>query len=260
MHAELIPIRSEVKYSEFDLFPTIVENIERHGEEVRENDVIVISSKFVAMSQGSVIRLSYIEPTEMAYNLSRQYNLDARLAEVVLQESDYIFNGIEGFILAVKDGVMAPNAGIDKSNVPEGYVILHPKDPFSVARQLREKFIATSNKKVGILIVDSRLMPTRIGTIGVALAVAGFEPVEDLRGKKDLFGNTLRVTLKATADSLATAANLIMGESNEAIPIVIARNFRLKASEKAFSWRDVAISHDQCIYVRGLMNHQPKAL
>ncbi|MGH9878601.1 MAG: coenzyme F420-0:L-glutamate ligase, partial [Nitrososphaerales archaeon] len=129
-------------------------------------------------------------------------------------------------------------------------------EPFKVAEILRREFLSHAGKKVGIVITDSRLMPTRIGTIGIAIAVAGFEPVQDLRGTKDLFGNTLRVTLKATADSIATAANMIMGESSEAIPIVLVRNMDVVVSDKSFSWKDLAIPADQCIYVRGLRDGQ----
>jgi coenzyme F420-0:L-glutamate ligase len=236
----------------FDLFDTIIQSIERNEEQILDNDIIVISSKFVAMSQGSVVELNTVKPSERAVKIAEKFNMDPRLVELILQESDYIFNGIEGFILAVKDGVMAPNAGIDKSNIPQGFVILHPRDAFNVAQKLRKKFLTDMGKKVGIVITDSRLMPLRIGTVGIAVGVAGFEPVEDLRGKKDLFGNTLKVTLKATADSLATAANIIMGESNETIPLVIVRNFNVIMSDRVFSWKDLAISSDRCIYVRGL--------
>lgn len=251
MPVELIPIRTEIRREPFDLFETITTSIENIKEQVNDGDILVISSKFIAMSQGAIVKLDSIKPSEKALQIAIKFNMDPRLAELVLQESDYTFNGIEGFLLTVKDGVMAPNAGIDKSNVPEGYVILHPRDPFNVAETLKENF-AKLEKRTGIVIVDSRLMPTRTGTVGIAIGVAGFEPVEDLRGKKDLFGNTLKVTLKATADSIATAANMIMGESNESIPLVIVRNLNVKMSDRKFSWKDLAISHDQCIYVRGL--------
>src|SRR5574341_1193621 len=137
------------------------------------------------------------KPSRKSAEIAQKYNMDSRLAELVLRESYFMFSCVPGFILAVKDGVIAPNAGIDRSNVQHGYAILHPREPFKVAEILRHEFLRHAGKKVGIVITDSRLMPTRIGTIGIAIAVAGFEPVQDLRGTKDLFGNTLRVTLKA---------------------------------------------------------------
>ena len=252
MHTELIPIKTDVKKNVFDLFETIVQSIKQSGDQICDNDIIVISSKFVAVSQGSVVKLSSVIPSESAVRMAEKFTMDPRVVEIVLQESDSILNGIEGFILAVKDGVIAPNAGIDRSNVQQGYVILHPRDPFNIARTLRRKFFVNLGKHVGIVLSDSRLMPMRIGTIGIAVAVAGFEPTQDLRGKEDLFGNILRVTLKATADSIATSANMIMGESSESIPLVIVRNCNVKMSDNSYCWKDLAISNEQCIYIRGL--------
>ena len=255
MNVELIPVKVRPMKDRFDLFQTIVQHIEENKQNISDGDIVVVSSKFVSMSQGSLVALNKIKPSKQASQIAEKLNMDARLAELVLREADFIFSGVPGFILAVKDGVIAPNAGIDRSNVQHGYAILHPREPFRVAEMLRRKFLAYLGKKVGIVITDSRLMPTRIGTIGIAIAASGFEPVQDLRGSKDLFGNTLRVTLHATSDSIATAANMIMGESNDSIPIVIVRNFHVKMSDKMFSWKDLAIPHDQCIYVRGLRDN-----
>ena len=252
MNVELIPVKVRPMKDRFDLFQTIVQHIEENKQNVLDGDIVVLSSKFVSMSQGSLVALNKIKPSKQASQIAENLNMDARLAELVLRESDFIFNGVPGFILAVKDGVIAPNAGIDRSNVQHGYAILHPREPFRVAEMLRRKFLVYQGKKVGIVITDSRLMPTRIGTIGIAVAASGFEPVQDLRGSKDLFGNTLRVTLKATADSIATAANMLMGESDESIPVVIIRNLNVTMSDRALSWNDLAIPSEQCIYVRGL--------
>jgi F420-0:gamma-glutamyl ligase len=95
-------------------------------------------------------------------------------------------------------------------------------------------------------------MPTRIGTTGVAIACAGFEPVDDLRGKKDLFGNVLRVTFKAVADGLATMGVAVMGESDESTPAAVVRGAKVTWSDKRFSWKDMAVSPSQDIYLRGV--------
>lgn len=252
MPVELIPVKVKPMRDKFDLFRTIVEQIEKNGQKILDGDILAVSGKFISASQGAVVALDTIRPSEKAVQIAEELSMDPRLAELVIRESDFIFSGVPGFLLAVRDGVIAPNAGIDKSNVQQGYAILHPREPFKVAETLRRKMLAQLGRKVGVVITDSRLMPTRIGTIGIAIAAAGFEPVEDLRGKKDLFGNTLKVTLKATADGMATAANMIMGESDESIPIVIVRNLAVRMSERMLTWRDLAIPHDQCIYVRGL--------
>ena len=94
-------------------------------------------------------------------------------------------------------------------------------------------------------------MPTRIGTIGIALACAGFEPVRDLRGEKDLDGNPLKVTFQATADNLASIANHKMGEGSESQPIVIVRDSQCELTSRKILHTEMAISHEQCVYVRG---------
>jgi F420-0:gamma-glutamyl ligase len=131
-------------------------------------------------------------------------------------------------------------------------VILYPDDAFKSADDLRFKFLINRKIRVGIVIADSRLMPTRIGTVGVAIACSGFEPVEDERGKKDLFGNILKVTLKAVADGLAATGVVMMGEGSESIPAVIIRGFKVTQTDRKLSKDDMTIDPRQDIYIRGL--------
>ena len=243
---EILPIRIEVRKSKFDLFESL------QGFDYMDNDVLVISSKFVSMSEGVIVTLSKVRVSKKARILAAKCDMDPKMAELVLRESDYILKGVPGFLLAIRNGMIAPNAGIDRSNVPKGYAILYPRDPFGTAEKLRQKFLAELGIRVGIVLADSRLMPTRIGTTGVAIACDGFEPVEDLRGKKDLFGNVLKYTFKAVADGLATMGVAVMGESNESTPAVVVRGAKVTWSDKKFSWKDMAVTPSQDIYLRGV--------
>jgi coenzyme F420-0:L-glutamate ligase len=243
---EILPIRIGVKKGKFDLFESL------QGFEYKDSDVLVISSKFVSMSEGAVVNLRKVRVSKKARNLAAKNSMDPKMAELVLRESDYILKGVSGFLLAIRNGMIAPNAGIDRSNVPKGYAILYPRNPFGTAEKLGQKFLAELGIKVGIVLADSRLMPTRIGTTGVAIACAGFEPVEDLRGKKDLFGNVLRYTLKAVADGLATMGVAVMGESDDSIPAVVVRDAKVTWSDKKFSWKDMAVTPSQDIYLNGV--------
>ncbi|MFN4335995.1 MAG: coenzyme F420-0:L-glutamate ligase [Candidatus Nitrosocaldus sp.] len=248
----VIGIKVKPRHERFDLFRVIVDSIRECNEHVEDDDIIVVSSKFVAMSQGRVIDMSSVIPARDAIAVASRHNIDARTVELVLREADHVFSGVPGFLLTVKDGMLAPNAGIDRSNVMHGLSILYPIDAFRIADMLRDKFLLYERKRVGIVITDSRLMPTRIGTSGVALAVSGFEPVRDRRGSRDLFGNVMRVTLHAVADCIASAANLVMGETDESTPIAIVRGLSVKMSPERYDWSDLAIGYEQCIYVRGL--------
>lgn len=243
---EVLPIRIGVRKGRFDLYESL------QGFDYRDGDVLVISSKFVSMSEGAVVDLSRVRVSRKARLLAAKCYMEPKMAELVLRESDYIVRGVPGFLLAVRDGMIAPNAGIDKSNVPKGYAVLYPRDPFGTAEKLRQKFLAERGVRVGIVLADSRLMPTRIGTTGMAIACAGFEPVDDLRGRKDLFGNVLKVTFKAVADGLATMGVVVMGESDESTPAAVVRGARVTWSDKKFSWKDMAVSPSQDIYLRGV--------
>jgi coenzyme F420-0:L-glutamate ligase/coenzyme F420-1:gamma-L-glutamate ligase len=247
---EILPISVPIKKGEFDLFDSIILS----NFKFRENDILIVSSKYVSMSEGSVMNLDKVKVGRKAKSLASEYHMSAKLAELTLREADYIYKGIPGFLLAVKNGVMAPNAGIDKSNVHQGFVVLYPSEPFKSAENLRRRFLVNLGIKVGVVIADSRLMPTRIGTIGVALASAGFEPVEDQRGKRDLFGNILKVTLKAVSDSIAATGVAVMGEGSESTPIAVIRGIRVIATDRKLSWHDMAVDARQDIYIRGLQS------
>ncbi|HXG07913.1 MAG TPA: coenzyme F420-0:L-glutamate ligase [Nitrososphaera sp.] len=243
---EIMPVHVPVKSGTFDLY----ESVKDFG--YKNNDILVISSKFVSMSEGAVVNLAKIRVSKKARALAAKCHIDQKMAELVLRESDYIVKGVPGFLLAIKDGMIAPNAGIDRSNVPKGYAILYPRDPFGTAEKLRQKFKEELGLKVGVVISDSRIMPTRIGTTGIAIGCAGFEPVEDLRGKRDLFGNVLKFTFKATADGLATMGVAVMGESDESTPVSVVRGAKVIWSERKFSWRDMAVEPSQDIYLRAV--------
>jgi coenzyme F420-0:L-glutamate ligase/coenzyme F420-1:gamma-L-glutamate ligase len=247
---EVLPISIKTQRTRFELF----ESLQVFG--YKHNDILVISSKFVSMSEGSIVKLSKVKVGKEARDLSAKCHMDAKLAELVLRESDYVMSGgVPGFLLAIRDGMIAPNAGIDKSNVPRGYAILYPRNPFETAEKLKLKFLAELGIRVGIVIADSRLMPTRIGTTGVAIACAGFEPVEDQRGRRDLFGSVLRVTFKAVADGLATMGVAVMGESDESTPAAVVRGANVVWSNNKFSWKDMAVEPFEDIYLRGQFGH-----
>jgi coenzyme F420-0:L-glutamate ligase len=243
---EVSPLSIKTQRDTFELFQSL------QVFDYKDNDIVVISSKFVSMSEGSLVKLSKVKAGKKAKDLAAKCHMDAKLAELVLRESDYVMSrGVPGFLLAIRDGTIAPNAGIDKSNVPRGYAILYPRNPFETAEKLKLKFLAELGTRVGIVIADSRLMPTRIGTTGVAIACAGFEPVQDQRGRRDLFGNVLRVTFKAIADGLATMGVAVMGESDESTPAAVVRGANVVWSNNKFSWKDMAVEPFEDIYLRG---------
>jgi coenzyme F420-0:L-glutamate ligase / coenzyme F420-1:gamma-L-glutamate ligase len=245
---QVFPIRISKKSVGFDLFRTIVDS----KFDFQEDDIIVVSSKFVSVSEGSLVDLKSVRITKRAKSLASKFKMDEKIAQIALKESDYVVSGIPGFLLTINNGMIAPNAGIDKSNSPPGKIILYPKDSFMSAKRLRIKFLENLGISVGIVISDSRLMPTRIGCTGIAVGVSGFEPVEDERGKKDLYGRELMVTFKATADCLATIGVFLMGESNESTPIVVVRGAKVHKTNRNLSMKDMTVKPKIDIYLRNM--------
>ena len=238
MTLTVIPLKARYQKSEFDLFNEITKILSENGVLLENGDVIVISSKYIASSQGRILDIDKVTISENANHVSKKYKMDPKFVEIVLRESDKIFGGISGFIITSSDNILAPNAGIDKSNSNGTRLILYPENPYQIAEILKRKIFFDYSVHVGIIITDSRLMPARVGTVGVAIACSGLEPVKDLRGQHDLDGNPLKVTFQATADNLASIANHKMGEGSESQPIAIVRD-----SECELTSRKIAVSY-----------------
>ena len=237
---------------EFDVFVSLIDTLKKNNEALMNGDIIVVSTKYISNSQGRIVQFDKIIPSEEGTKLAKEFKIKPSFAEMILRESDKVFGGISGFIITSADYVMAPNAGIDKSNASEGVAILYPKNPYLIAENLRRKIYLKLSIHVGVVLVDSRLMPARIGTSGVAIACAGIEPVLDMRAKKDLDDKPLKVTFQAVADNIATIANYKMGEGAESKPFAIVRNSEAKMTDRKINTNELAISPDQCVYVRGL--------
>ena len=254
MQLTVIPLLAERIEGEFDVFEVLLKTLEKNNAKLEDGDVLVISTKYISNSQGRIVDLEKIKVSKESKQISKTYQLKPEMAEIIIRESEKIFGGIGGFVITSSDNIMAPNAGIDKSNAKKGKAILYPNDPYHIAEDIRRKIFLKFLIHVGTILVDSRLMPARIGTSGVAIACAGIEPVLDMRSKKDLDGNPLKVTFQAVVDNLATIANHKMGEGAESKPFTIVRNSDAKLTDRKIRSTEMAISPDQCVYVRGLSN------
>jgi len=199
----------------------------------------VIASKVLAYSQG---RLRSVASDEVFRELIRSE------ADRVLEEGD--------MVLTMKNKVLIPNAGIDRSNVPEGQAVLWPDDPFGSAENIRKELMDEFGLgQFGIVISDSHCQPLRMGTSGIAIGWAGIMGVRDDRGAKDLYGRKMVYTQVAVSDNLASAANLEMGETDASVPFVLIRDAKVSYTNKPASAEDYFISPGECLY-RGLYNEK----
>ena len=254
MNLTVIPLTGEKKDGEFCFFEELKKILENSRVQIKNEDVIVISSKFVSNSQGRILEIENSIVSNKAKKIAKKFNSSENFMEIVFRESDKIVGGVAGFVMSTTDGILAPNAGIDKSNSKGTKIILYPNEPYKFAEELKRKIFLELNLHVGIILVDSRLMPARIGTTGVAIACAGIEPTKDLRGEKDLDGNPLKVTFQAIADNLASIANHEMGEGNDLHPIAIIRNSNCKLTDRRIHQEEMIIPYEQCVYIRSFLN------
>ena len=216
----LIAVKSRIITSKDNLQQVLKDSL-KNG--LSEGDILAISSKVVAVTQGLVIKIK------------SEKEFDA----LVKRESDQVIDGLRRLAkpapvtLTLKNGIFTPWAGIDRSNTKAGTAVLWPKNPQKVAIELTRMLKKTYRlRRIGVIIVDSFCAPLRRGVIGVALAHAGFQGVHDKRGTRDLYGNKLKFTQEAIADSLATMANLAMGQGNEQTPFAIISGAPVKFTNK----------------------------
>lgn len=210
-----------------DLTGLIIDAVHRCGEVLRDGDVLVVAQKIVSKAEGRTVSLATVQPSTHAIELAKETAKDPRFVEVVLRESDEVVRyARDVLIVAHKLGFVMANAGIDQSNVaPESaeLVLLLPEDPDASCDRLRSDIKARVGVDVAVIINDSHGRAWRIGSVGVALGVAGLPAVVDLRGRVDLFDRKLRITEVGFADELASAASLMMGQADEARPVVLLR-------------------------------------
>ena len=250
----IYPVQAPVQVATFDLLQTLVDALIKSELTLEDGDVLAISSKYMAISEGRIVALESVEVSNEAHELAQRYGMLPPMAQLVLNEADFVFGGIPfGFVLTANNGIISANAGMDRSNIPSGNVVLFSADPFASAYAFWEKLTAHyGGIRLGVILTDSWLMPGRLGTSGLALAVAGFHPLEDERGKLDLFGNPMMVTVRAVADTLAVAAQTVMGERDEATPFVLVRGANVRFTSERLSEADVAIDWRQCLYIESL--------
>lgn len=253
MPLTIYPVRAQVQSDAFDLITTLVTALKEADVTLQNGDILAVSSKYTAIAQGRVVNMSDVVVTPQAEALAERYHMNPTMAQLVMDNADHVFGGIQlGFLLTHVHGIISPNAGLDRSNIPSGKVVLFPQDPYLTAENIRQQIHTVIGVDVGVVLTDSWLMPGRWGTTGVALACAGFKPVEDERGKIDLFGNPMQVTQRGVADQLCVAAQLVMGERDEATPFAVLRETGVKIMNLALSAADVAIPWEMCIYVESL--------
>lgn len=233
----------------------ILRAIEKEGIRIEDGDIVVVAQKILSKAESRIVDVSQIAPSEKAIEVSETTGKDPRFVELVLRESRRIIKSSDD-ILLVEDnrGLVCLNAGIDKSNIEgkDNFGLL-PENPDRSAEKLRSDLNELTGKQVVVIVCDTYSRPFRRGQVNFAIGVSGIDPFRDYRGKKDLFGQVLRVKNIAVADEIAAAAELLMGQGEEGFPVVIVRGMsELAVRCDECSAKQLLISADEDLFKNAL--------
>jgi coenzyme F420-0:L-glutamate ligase / coenzyme F420-1:gamma-L-glutamate ligase len=219
-----------------DLVSLVVDALAAQGTPLRDDDVVVVTSKIVSKAEGRFVDLGTVVPSSRARTLAAATDKDPRLVELILAESTAVSRARPGvLIVRHRLGFTSNVAGIDRSNVggDEDRVLLLPSDPDASANRLRDGLERATGRRLSVVLTDTHGRPFRRGNIGVAIGVAGLPALMDLRGEVDLFGRVLKATEVPLADMVAAAAGLIAGETVERLPVVVLRGLAVPGDGRA---------------------------
>ncbi|QMU54679.1 MAG: coenzyme F420-0:L-glutamate ligase [Nitrosopumilus sp.] len=226
---QIIPIHIEKEIVPSDNLSDIITG----SENLNDGDIVVIAQKVISKQEGRLIRLTDVVPSLLSQGISSQYKKDSRIVELILSESKRIVrmhNGI--LVVETNGGLVCANAGIDESNVEDGYATLLPVNSDISAKRIRDEIFKLANKNVAVIISDTFGRPFRMGQTNVAIGVSGLNPILDYAGTLDSFKRILRVSAIAIADELSAASELVMGKSLKC-PAAIIRNYSFEFEESA---------------------------
>jgi coenzyme F420-0:L-glutamate ligase/coenzyme F420-1:gamma-L-glutamate ligase len=214
-----------------DLSKEIIKAISSESIEVDDGDVIAIAQKIVSKSENRYLDISLISPSDEAITLSKQIDKDPKFIQAILNESKKVVRYRMGVLIVEhKLGFIHANAGIDRSNIDQeqDIVLLLPEDPDASAKAISKSLSKFFTKNISVIITDTMGRPFRNGIVGFTIGSHNIECLLDERGKKDLYGNKLRVTQIGIADELAAASSLLMGQAAQKKPVILIKGYQFK--------------------------------
>ena len=218
---QIIPIPIEKEITTDDDLSELILN----SGDILDGDILVIAQKIISKQEGRMVELSTVSPSLLAQGISSQYNKDPALVELILSESKRIVRLKNGLIIVeTNSGFICANAGIDESNVIDGFATLLPINSDKSAEIIRTSILNKTGKSVAVIISDTFGRPFRMGQTNCAIGISGLNPILDYAGTLDSFERILRITAIAVADELSSATELVMGKTKKC-PVAIVRNY-----------------------------------
>ena len=229
MCLQILPVHIEKEITPDDNLSKIIIN----STDIDDGDILVIAQKVISKQEGRIVELSSVKTSLLSEGISSQYNKDPRIIELILSESKRIVRMKSGLIIVeTNHGFICANAGIDESNVADGFATLLPLNSDKSAKLIRNKILDETGKNIAIIIADTFGRPFRMGQTNCAIGISGLNPILDYSGTLDSFDRILRVTAIAIADELSAAAELVM-EKTKKSPVVIIRNYSYDLMDKS---------------------------
>ena len=228
---QITPVHIEKEIDSSDNISKLISQ----SAKLNDGDILVIAQKIISKQEGRVVALSTVTPSLLAQGIGSQYNKDPRVVELILSESKRIVRmKNEIIIVQTHAGFICANAGIDESNVKDGYATLLPVDSDLSAQKIRDDIKNNFSKDVAVIVSDTFGRPFRMGQTNCAIGISGLNPILNYAGTLDSFGRILRVTEIAIADEFSAAAELVMGKILNC-PVVIIRDYLFKFENHSIS-------------------------
>ena len=228
---QIIPIHIEKEIESDDNIAELI----IASEEIHNGDILVIAQKIISKQEGRIVELSSVVPSLLAEGISSEYEKNPRIIELILNESKQIIRMERGILIVeTKNGFICANAGIDESNVKNGFATLLPLNSDKSAENIRKEILKKINKTVSVIIADTFGRPFRMGQTNCAIGISGMNPILDYAGTKDSFEKTLRITAIAIADELCSAAELVMKKATNC-PVAVIRGYDFKNENSSIS-------------------------
>ena len=229
----IIPVKISADFGPNDNLSAII--LEAAGKKIRCGDILVIAHKIVSKTEGNIVNLASVKPSNRAVKMGKEHGKDPRIMELILKESVRVLRAKDGIVVSeTSHGLVCANAGVDQSNVRSDSAVLLPVEPDTSANKIRNIIRKKTGKDVAIIITDTFGRPFREGQINVAIGIAGLKPIRSYVGSRDMFGRMLKVSEIAVADELASAAELVMGKA-KGVPVAIIRGYKFEKANGASS-------------------------
>lgn len=247
-HLEIIPVEGMPLVKELDDLPELIlKSLQTDTQEPMPGDILIVSHSIVSVAEGRIFDIEAMDISDRARAIAEKTGQEPEKVELALREADKIIRESPVLITQTRQGIITDYSGVDSSNAPSGKLIALPEDPDDSANKLHVVLSKALGFHLPVIICDTQGRPWRNGATNLAIGVAGISPFTDNKGKRDLYGRELQSSLVCLADELASAAELVMGQADEGIPVVLIRGIEYERRKGSAS--DILRSKDKNLFL-----------